>query len=95
MCPLTSLLAYHLVSLQVAAEASRENQHDIAAALDKAATLLAQGIPIEADGKVYGMAEEQHSFDEVVDAFHDKINQAERIVADAPMERLSLEHWYL
>lgn len=77
----------------LAAEASRENQHDIAAALDKAATLLAQGKPIEADGKVYGMAEEQHSFDEVVDAFHDKINQAERIVADAPVERrAALEH---
>jgi len=77
----------------LAAEASRENQHDIAAALDKAATLLAQGKPIEADGKVYGMAEEQHSFDEVVDAFHDKINQAERIVADAPVDRrAALEH---
>ncbi len=77
----------------LAAEASRENQHDITAALDKAATLLAQGNPIEADGKVYGMAEEQHSFDEVVDAFHDKINQAERIVADAPVERrAALEH---
>ncbi|MGH1369372.1 MAG: relaxase/mobilization nuclease domain-containing protein [Maritimibacter sp.] len=77
----------------LAAEASRENQDDIAAALDKAATLLAQGIPIESDGKVYGMAEEQHSFDEVVDAFHDKINQAERIVADAPVERrAALEH---
>ena len=39
------------------------------------------------------MAEEQHSFDEVVDAFHDKINQAERIVADAPVERrAALEH---
>ncbi len=77
----------------LAAEASRENQHDIAAALGKAATLLAQGKPIEADGKVYGMAEEQHSFDEVVDAFHDKINQAERIVADAPVERrAALEH---
>ncbi|MEP0961338.1 MAG: relaxase/mobilization nuclease domain-containing protein [Roseobacter sp.] len=77
----------------LAAEASRENQHHIAAALGKAATLLAQGKPIEADGKVYGMAEEQHSFDEVVDAFHDKINQAERIVADAPVERrAALEH---
>ncbi|MHA6263705.1 relaxase/mobilization nuclease domain-containing protein [Arenibacterium sp. CAU 1754] len=77
----------------LAAEASRENQHDIAAALDKAATLLAQGNPIEADGRVYGMAEEQHSFDEIVDAFHDKINQAERIVADAPVERrAALEH---
>jgi type IV secretion system T-DNA border endonuclease VirD2 len=77
----------------LAAEASRENQHDIAAALEKAATLLAQGKPIEADGKVYGMAEEQHSFDEVVDAFHDKINQAERIVADAPVERrAALKH---
>ena len=77
----------------LAAEASRENQHDIAAALDKAARLLTKGKPIEADGKVYGMAEEQHSFDEVVDAFHDKINQAERIVADAPMERrAALEH---
>ncbi len=77
----------------LAAEATRENQHDIAAALDKAATLLAQGKPIEADGRVYGMAEEQHSFDEVVDAFHDKINRAERIVADAPVERrAALEH---
>jgi type IV secretion system T-DNA border endonuclease VirD2 len=39
------------------------------------------------------MAEEQHSFDEVVDAFHDKINQAERVVADAPVERrAALEH---
>ena len=77
----------------LAAEASRENQYDIAAALEKAATLLAQGKPIEADGKVYGMAEEQHSFDEVVDAFHDKINQAERIVAEAPVERrATLEH---
>ena len=39
------------------------------------------------------MAVEQHSFDEVVDAFHDKINQAERIVADAPVERrAALEH---
>ena len=39
------------------------------------------------------MAEEQHSFDEVVDAFHDKIYQAERIVADAPVEqRAALEH---
>ncbi|MFT6273598.1 MAG: type IV secretion system T-DNA border endonuclease VirD2 [Dinoroseobacter sp.] len=71
----------------LAAEATRENQLDIAAALDKAATLLAQGKPIEADGKVYGMAEEQHSFDEVVDAFHDKIGQAERVVAEAPVER--------
>ncbi|KAE9627989.1 relaxase/mobilization nuclease domain-containing protein [Parasedimentitalea maritima] len=77
----------------LAAEASCENQHDIAAALVKAATLLAQGKPIEADGKVYGMAEEQHSFDEVVDAFHDKINQAERIVAEAPVDRrAALEH---
>ncbi|CUH52693.1 relaxase/mobilization nuclease domain-containing protein [Shimia marina] len=71
----------------LAAEASRENQYDIAAALDKAARLLAQGKPIEADGKVYGMAEEQHSFDEVVDAFHGKIEQAEKVVADAPPER--------
>jgi len=64
----------------LAAEASRENQHDIAAALDKAARLLTQGKPIEADGKVYGMAD-------------DKINQAERIVADAPVERrAALEH---
>jgi type IV secretion system T-DNA border endonuclease VirD2 len=77
----------------LAAEATRENQLDIAAALDKAATLLAQGKPIEADGKVYGMAEEQHSFDEVVDAFHDKIGQAERVVAEAPIERRAeLEH---
>jgi type IV secretion system T-DNA border endonuclease VirD2 len=77
----------------LAAEATRENQLDIAAALDKAATLLAQGKPIEADGKVYGMAEEQHSFDEVVDAFHDKIGQAERVVAEAPVERRAeLEH---
>ncbi|WP_085308098.1 relaxase/mobilization nuclease domain-containing protein [Planktotalea arctica] len=79
--------------LGLAAEATRENQLDIAAALDKAATLLAQGKPIEADGKVYGMAEEQHSFDEVVDAFHDKIGQAERVVAEAPIERRAeLEH---
>ena len=77
----------------LAAEASRENQHDIAVALDKAATLLALGKPIEADGKVYGMAEEQHSFYEVGDAFHDKINQTERIVAEAPVERrTALEH---
>lgn len=77
----------------LAAEATRENQLDIAAALDKAATLLAQGKPIEADGKVYGMAEEQHSFDEVVDAFHDKIGQAEHVVAEAPIERRAeLEH---
>jgi type IV secretion system T-DNA border endonuclease VirD2 len=77
----------------LAAEATRENQFDIAAALDKAATLMAQGKPIEADGKVYGMAEEQHSFDEVVDAFHDKIGQAERVVAEAPVERRAeLEH---
>jgi type IV secretion system T-DNA border endonuclease VirD2 len=61
--------------------------------MNKAATLLAQGKPIEADGKVYGMAEEQHSFDEVVDAFHDKIGQAERVVAEAPLERRAeLEH---
>ncbi|WP_321831860.1 relaxase/mobilization nuclease domain-containing protein [Thalassovita sp.] len=71
----------------LAAEASRENQHDIAAALEKAATLLVQGKPIEADGKVYGMAEEQYSFDEVVDAFHGKIEQAEKVVADAPPDR--------
>jgi len=77
----------------LAAEATRENQLDIAAALDKAATLLAQGKPIEADGKVYGMAEEQHSFDEIVDAFHDKIGQAVRVVAEAPIERRAeLEH---
>jgi type IV secretion system T-DNA border endonuclease VirD2 len=77
----------------LAAEATRENQLDIAAALNKAATLMAQGKPIEADGKVYGMAEEQYSFDEVVDAFHDKIGQAERVVAEAPLERRAeLEH---
>ena len=86
-CALADVAQYARLYRGLAAEASRENQHDIAAALDKAATLLAQGNPIEADGKVYGMAEEQHSFDEVVDAFHDKINQAERIVADAPVER--------
>jgi len=71
----------------LAAEASRENQHDIARALERAAALLAQGNPIEADGKVYGMAEEQHSFDEVVDAFHDKVEQAEQVVEDAPPDR--------
>jgi type IV secretion system T-DNA border endonuclease VirD2 len=77
----------------LAAEASRENQRDIAAALEKAARLLAQNKPIEADGKVYGMAEEQHSFDEVVDAFHDKIQQAEIVVAQAPpARRAELEH---
>ena len=71
----------------LAAEASRDNQHDIARALEHAASMLAQGKSIEADGKVYGMAEEQHSFDEVVDAFHGKIEQAEQVVADAPPDR--------
>lgn len=71
----------------LAAEASRENQHDIARALERAATLLAQGKPIVADGEVYGMAEEQHTFDEVVDAFHDKIEQAEEVVEQAPPDR--------
>lgn len=71
----------------LAAEASRENQHDIARALERAATLLTQGKPIVADGKVYGMAEEQHTFDEVVDAFHDKIEQAEQVVEQAPPDR--------
>jgi len=71
----------------LAAEASRDNQHDIARALERAAMMLAQGKSIEADGKVYGMAEEQHSFDEVVDAFHDKVEQAEQVVADAPPDR--------
>jgi type IV secretion system T-DNA border endonuclease VirD2 len=33
------------------------------------------------------MAEEQHFFDEVVDAFHGKIEQADRVVADAPPDR--------
>jgi type IV secretion system T-DNA border endonuclease VirD2 len=42
----------------LAAEASCDNQHDIARALERAAMMLAQGKSIEADGKVYGMAEE-------------------------------------
>ncbi|WP_039019248.1 relaxase/mobilization nuclease domain-containing protein [Halocynthiibacter namhaensis] len=71
----------------LAAEVSRENQHDIARALERAAMMLAQGKSIEADGKVYGMAEEQHSFDEVVDAFHGKIEQAEQVVEQAPPDR--------
>ena len=71
----------------LAAEASRENQHDIARALERAAALLAQGKPIVADGEVYGMAEEQHTFDEVVDAFHDKVEQAEQVVEQAPPDR--------
>jgi len=77
----------------LAAEASRENHQDIAAALDRAATLLGQGGSITADGKVYGMADGQQSFDEVVDAFHAKIQQAETLVADAPPDpRVALEH---
>lgn len=71
----------------LAAEATRENQYDIARAMQRAADLLGSGQSIQADGKVYGMAEEQHSFDEVVDAFHDKVAQAERVVQDAAPER--------
>ena len=71
----------------LAAEASRDNQYDIARALERAAIMLAQGKSIEADGEVYGMAEEQHTFDEVVDAFHDKIEQAEQVVEQAPPDR--------
>lgn len=71
----------------LAAEASRENQHDIARAFERAANLLDAGKSIQPDGKVYGMAEEQHSFDEVVDAFHDKIAEAERVVQEAAPER--------
>ncbi len=71
----------------LAAEATRENQHDIARAMQRAADLLGSGQSIQADGKVYGMAEEQHSFDEVVDAFHDKVAQAERVVQGAAPER--------
>lgn len=71
----------------LAAEASRENRYDIARALERAADLLAAGKSIEPDGKVYGMADEQHSFDEVVDAFHDKVAEAERVVQEAPPER--------
>lgn len=77
----------------LAAEASRETHEEIATALNRAATLLGQGQAITADGKVYGMAEDQLSFDEVVDAFHDKIAQAERVVAEAPPDRrVALEH---
>jgi len=77
----------------LAAEASRETHEEIATALNRAATLLGQGQAITADGKVYGMAEDQLSFDEVVDAFHDKIAQAERVVAEAsPDRRVALEH---
>ena len=77
----------------LAAEASRETHEEIAIALNRAATLLGQGQAITADGKVYGMAEDQLSFDEVVDAFHDKIAQAERVVAEAsPDRRVALEH---
>jgi len=77
----------------LAAEASRETHEEIAIALNRAATLLGQGQAITAYGKVYGMAEDQLSFDEVVDAFHDKIAQAERVVAEAPPDRrVALEH---
>jgi len=77
----------------LAAEASRETHNDIAAALDRAATLLGQGGSITADGKVYGMADGQQSFDEVVDAFHAKIQQAEAVVSEAPPDRrVALEH---
>jgi len=77
----------------LAAEASRETHEEIAIALNRAATLLGQGQAITAYGKVYGMAEDQLSFDEVVDAFHDKIAQAERVVAEAsPDRRVALEH---
>lgn len=71
----------------LAAEASRQNYEDIARALEKAAEALDRGQPLTADGKVYGMAEDQPSFDAVVDAFLDKIAQAERVVAEAPAER--------
>ena len=63
----------------LAAEASRSNFDDVAAALEQASTILATGGQIQSDGVLY-MSNDEAAFDELITEFSQNVRQIETAI---------------
>ncbi|SOC17240.1 relaxase/mobilization nuclease domain-containing protein [Rhodobacter maris] len=67
----------------LAAEASRSNFDDVAEALERASTILANGGQIQSDGAIY-MSQDETAFDTLITEFSQNIRQIEAAIERAP-----------
>lgn len=67
----------------LAAEASRSNFDDVAEALKRASTILANGGQIQSDGAIY-MSQDETAFDTLITEFSQNIRQIEAAIERAP-----------
>lgn len=75
----------------LAAEASRSNFNDVAEALERASTILANGGQVQSDGAIY-MSQDETAFDTLITEFSQNIRQIEAAIDRAPAaERPEIE----
>lgn len=75
----------------LAAEASRSNFNDVAEALERASTILANGGQVQSDGAIY-MSQDETAFDTLITEFSQNIRQIEAAIDQAPAaERPEIE----
>jgi type IV secretion system T-DNA border endonuclease VirD2 len=75
----------------LAAEASRSNFDDVAEALERASTILANGGQVQSDGAIY-MSKDETAFDTLITEFSQNIRQIEAAIDRAPAsERPEIE----
>ena len=75
----------------LAVEASRSNFNDVAEALERASTILANGGQVQSDGAIY-MSQDETAFDTLITEFSQNIRQIEAAIDRAPAsERPEIE----
>ncbi|MGB3248468.1 MAG: relaxase/mobilization nuclease domain-containing protein, partial [Tabrizicola sp.] len=75
----------------LAVEASRSNFNDVAEALERASTILANGGQVQSDGALY-MSQDETAFDTLITEFSQNIRQIEAAIDRAPAsERPEIE----